>query len=212
MTHNKAILWLTTSFVLGASLGYLFNARFCSVSIGDRVVHEIKLNQQLRKLWTDHAIWMNYAISSLQANQDQEQAITQRLTQNQKDIGSFFTSFYGSRVGSAFTQLLSEYTTILLSMIKGAQKNDAKTTNQDLLKQKGEAIAHFLSDLNPAWDHAAIKKMFNEHTVLIKQELTAFAGKDWNAALSTFDKSLGRALSIADALYLGILKQFPQRF
>jgi hypothetical protein len=55
------------------------------------------LQNAMRKLWTDHVWWTREFIISKLENPSEIDSVTSRLIQNQKDIGSAMTQFYGEK-------------------------------------------------------------------------------------------------------------------
>src|SRR5262245_32361549 len=64
------------------------------------------LDQGMRKLWEDHITWTRLFIVSASANLPDLDATTDRLLQNQADIGDAIAPYYGTAAGTQLTNLL----------------------------------------------------------------------------------------------------------
>lgn len=63
----------------------------------------------MRKLWEDHITWTRVFIISAVADLPDKDAATQRLLQNQVDIGNAIKPFYGDAAGDRLALLLKEH-------------------------------------------------------------------------------------------------------
>src|SRR5437764_13562 len=60
----------------------------------------------MRKLWEDHITWTRLFIVSAAGGLGDTQATTDRLMQNQVDIGNAIKPYYGDEAGNKLTTLL----------------------------------------------------------------------------------------------------------
>src|SRR5215203_2714078 len=63
----------------------------------------------MRKLWEDHITWTRVFIISAAADLPDKDAATQRLLQNQVDIGNAIKPYYGDAAGDKLTALLNDH-------------------------------------------------------------------------------------------------------
>ena len=61
------------------------------------------LHDDMRKLWIDHVMWTRMFIVSAVAGLPDQQVTTERLLQNQADIGNAVAGFYGRDAGDKLT-------------------------------------------------------------------------------------------------------------
>ena len=90
------------------------------------VYSQAELDQmlQMRKLWTDHAVWTRmYIIESLN-NSSAAGPAAARLLKNQEDIGNAIKPVYGEAAGNQLTALLKQHILIAVDII-----NDVKAEN-----------------------------------------------------------------------------------
>lgn len=173
-----------------------------------------KLDQDMRKLWSEHVIWTrDYIIAALGDHSDL-QAATNRLMRNQEDIGNAVGAYYGKPAGDQLTKLLKEHISISADLVKAAKAGNqaAKQSEDKKWHQNAQDIAEFLSKANPNWPKATLVEMMNTHLATTTDELTARLDKKWDDDTKAFDAVYNHILGMADALSEGIVKQFPEKF
>ncbi len=174
----------------------------------------VQLKEGLRKLWIDHAVWTRSYIVSAVAGLEEQEKVLARLLKNQQDIGNAIKPYYGEAAGNKLTELLTEH-----FLIAGKIVEEAKSGDQALLDslnkewyRNADDIAKFLSGANPNWQYKTLKELLDTHLQLLTEALTARLRKDWDAEINAFDKGETHLIKLADALTIGIVKQFPERF
>lgn len=182
---------------------------------GEKVIDRADFRSDMRKLWEDHVSWTRlYIISALEDLADKH-ATTNRLLQNQTDIGNAIKPLYGETAGNALTALLKDHILIAAELI------DAVKTGDTVLSQSAgtrwdanaDAIAEFLSGANPKnWALADMKTMMREHLSATTAEVVARLKKDWEGDVRAYDEVHRQILHMADMLSSGIIIQFQDRF
>jgi len=174
----------------------------------------VQLNNNLRKLWTDHVVWTrNYIVSAVAGMEDQEKVLA-RLLQNQQDLGNAIKPFYGEAAGNKLAGLLREHILIagkIVAAAKTGNQADVAKFSKDFYKNADE-IVQFLSSANPNWSKKELKELLYTHLQLVTEAAVTRIGKDWDADIRTFDKAENHILKMADVLSAGIIKQFPAQF
>jgi hypothetical protein len=173
--------------------------------------HEIALRQGMRELWADHVVWTrDYIIAATSDNASAQTALS-RLMKNQEDIGAAIAPYYGASAGSKLTTLLKDHIRIAGEVVAAAKAGN--TTNLQTADRRwhdnAAEIATFLSGANPNWPRAHMQTMLNEHLKLTTEEATHRLHKMWAQDQAAFDKIFDQAMTMADDLSEGILKQFP---
>ena len=173
------------------------------------------LQAAMRKLWEDHIIWTRLFIVSAVANLPDKDATTNRLLQNQVDIGNAVKPYYGDAAGNQLTTLLKEHITTAAELVTAAKAND--TAKMEDAKRRwfanADQIASFLNKANPkSWSNAEMQKMMHDHLNLTTAEAQARLKGDWAADIAAYEKVHDQILHMADMLSSGIIKQFPKKF
>lgn len=172
------------------------------------------LRFEMRKLWEEHIGWTRHFIVSALADLPDKQATTERLLQNQRDIGNAIKPFYGDAAGTKLTGLLEEHILIAADIVTAAKAGDTSKLEADKKRWSTNAdqIATFLSGANPKhWPGAEMKAMMADHLGTTTAVLEARLKKDWKADIAAYDKVHEQILGMADMLSEGIVKQFPDK-
>ncbi|AZN39286.1 glycosyltransferase [Paenibacillus albus] len=173
-----------------------------------------QLKDNMRRLWTDHAIYTQSYIVSATSNLPDKDKVLERLLRNQQDIGNAIKPYYGEAAGNKLSELLREHI-LLAGQITGA----AMSGNQaDLAKfnkawyQNADDMAKFLSGANPNWSYKELKSLLDRHLGFVATQLTTRLAKDWDGQIKAFDDGLTHLYMLSDTLTNGIIKQFPDKF
>ncbi|MBB3110829.1 hypothetical protein FHS18_002896 [Paenibacillus phyllosphaerae] len=175
---------------------------------------QLQLNQELRKLWTDHALWTKSYLIAFYGNLPSQEKYLNRLLRNQKDIGNAIKSFYGEEAGNKLGQLLTEHIVIggqVFTAIKEKNQSKLETANKAWFKNADD-IAAFLSKANPNWSQEELRSMLHEHLKLLLADSLSIVNQNWDVDIEATDKGLEHLLKLADVLTEGIVKQFPDKF
>lgn len=173
------------------------------------------LRQAMRKLWEDHITWTRLVIVSTAAGLPDLDPTTQRLLQNQIDIGDAIKPFYGDTAGVKLTALLREHIIGAGNILAAAKANDqAKlATAKAAWYANADDIATFLSAANPnAWAPSATQAMMREHLDLTLAEAVDQLQGHYPQSVADYDKVHEAILKMADMLSSGIIQQFPNQF
>lgn len=169
----------------------------------------------MRKLWEDHITWTRVFIISAAADLPDKSAATERLLQNQVDIGNAIKPYYGDAAGEKLTTLLKEHITTAAEVVAAAKAND-KAKLDDANKRwfaNSDQVADFLSSANPKnWPAAEMRSMMRDHLNLTTAEAVARLKGDWAADIAAYDKIHEQILHMADMLSNGIIKQHSAKF
>ena len=169
----------------------------------------------MRRLWSDHVTWTRLFIVSFAADLPDLPATTDRLLQNQTDIGDAIVPFYGRAAGDQLTALLRDHILTAADLLQAAKSGDdaAFAEAHEAWYANAREIARFLHDANPRrWPLADLKSMMRDHLDLTLSEAAAQLGGDYEESVRLFDDVETEILHMADMLSKGIIGQFPQRF
>jgi len=172
------------------------------------------LQAAMRKLWEDHITWTRVFIISSAAGLPDKDAATQRLLQNQVDIGNAIKPYYGDAAGDQLTALLKDHIVIAADVVAAAKANDTAKLN-DANKRwlaNADQIAAFLSKANARnWPEAEMRAMMHDHLKLTTDEAVARLHADWAGDIRAYDAVHEQILKMADMLAMGIANQFPNK-
>jgi hypothetical protein len=174
-----------------------------------------QFHDQMRKLWEDHVTWTRLFIVSLAADLPDLQATTDRLLQNQTDIGDAVKPFYGREAGTHLTDLLRTHILTAADVVTAAKNGDTDAFDQAKAAWYANAndIARFLHSLNPAnWPLADLKTMMRRHLDLTLTEASDHLQGNFEQDVADYDRVHLEILRMADMLSAGIARQFPGSF
>jgi hypothetical protein len=140
-------------------------------------------------------------------------AAAARLLKNQDDIGAAIVPYYGADAGKQLTDLLKQHIMIAVELVADAKGgDDAKFAKDDQRwSDNASEIARFLAGANPNWPEKDVADLLALHLQLTKDEVVARLKGDWNAAVKAFDDIFTEIMVLADALYDGLVVQFPEK-
>jgi hypothetical protein len=174
-----------------------------------------KLKMEMRKLWDDHVWWTREVVICIVDNVPGGTEATERLMQNQEDIGDAFKPYYGKDAGNELTGLLKPHITIAAEVVKAAKANNksALENANERWYANADSISDFLGKANPDnWGNDGMKKHMRHHLDLLTDQVTSRIKKDYKANIKALEKSEDQILEMADMLSEGVIKQFPDKF
>lgn len=173
------------------------------------------LRTAMRELWQDHVLWTRLVIVSTVAGLPDLDATTQRLLQNQADIGNAVKPYYGDAAGEKLTGLLRTHIVGAAELLAAAKANDAPRLEaaKKAWSVNGDEIAAFLSGANPAhWPLPDMLSMMRTHLDLTLTEAVDQLQGRYVQSVADYDRAQDEILDMADMLSDGIIKQFPKQF
>ena len=202
----------TTAFILGPIISLTL---FSQASAASPAMSRADFHDAMRKLWEDHITWTRLFIVSAAADLPDKDATTQRLLQNQTDIGNAIKAFYGDAAGEKLTALLRDHILISADVVTAAKMQDMPKKDEAARRWGANAdeIATFLTTANPKnWPAAEMKIMMHDHLDLTTKEAVARLQGDWAADIAAYEKVHEQILKMADMLADGIIKQHANKF
>jgi hypothetical protein len=169
----------------------------------------------MRKLWEDHVTWTRLYIVSAAAGLPDNKATTDRLLQNQADIGNAVAPYYGNAAGNRLGALLRTHILTAAELVTAAKAGD-NAKMADAKKRwfdNANDIAVFLHKANPKkWPLATLQSAMNTHLNQTIDEATHRLHGDYAADARDYDAIVNHILAMADILSNGIESQFPSKF
>jgi hypothetical protein len=211
------VLSIALSLSISSSVGAMFTTLNTTTPSPANVSasKEAALHDAMRKLWEEHITWTRVFIISAAGDLPDKATATERLLQNQIDIGNAIKPYYGEAAGNKLTTLLKEHITTAAEVVAAAKMND-KAKLDDANKRwsaNADQIADFLSSANSkSWPAAEMRSMMHDHLKLTTDEAVARLHGDWAADVKAYDAVHEQILKMADMLSMGIINQFPNKF
>jgi hypothetical protein len=203
------------TLALGMTSFATAGTRFESAATNSSVARKGAFQDGMRRLWVDHVTWTRLFIVSFAGDLPDLQATTDRLLQNQVDIGDAVKPFYGRAAGNKLTGLLTDHILTAADLLAAAKAGDTAAFEEasDSWYRNARQIARFLHEANPNnWPLSEMRRMMREHLDLTLAEAAHQLGGDYAASVADYDAVENEILHMADVLSSGIIKQFPQKF
>jgi len=169
----------------------------------------------MRRLWSDHVVYTRLFIVDAAAGSKDKDATTQRLLQNQTDIGNAVAGFYGRAAGDKLTALLKDHILIAANIVAAAKAGDNAKVASENKRWHDNAVdlAKFLHGANPNnWPEATLQNALFMHLDQTLNEATHQLKGDYAASIKDYDGAMDHMLMVADILANGIEAQFPTKF
>jgi len=209
---------LLTALLFSLAVGSSLAAKKVAPPQGQVKAHPsnaVALRDAMRKLWEDHITWTRLFIVSAAADLPDKETVTERLLQNQVDIGNAIKPYYGNAAGEKLASLLKEHITTAAELVGAAKAGNTpkmEEANKRWL-ENADAIAAFLSGANPSdWPLDEMKRMMREHLRLTTAEVQDRLKGNWVADVADYEKVHEQILVMADMLSDGIVHQFARKF
>ena len=179
-----------------------------------------EFHEAMRKLWEDHITWTRQFIVSAATLPGDEVLpdigpTTERLLQNQADIGNALGQFYGEPAGDQVTALLRDHILTAAELIAAAKAGDedAIADARDAWYANAHDIAVALNGLNPKhWPLDDLDAMMADHLDLTLKEAVARIQGHYADDIAAYEEIHLQILEMADMLSDGIIAQFPSQF
>ncbi len=171
---------------------------------------QMNLLNELRKLWMEHIMWTRLSIVSALADLPDLDATTKRLLRNPSDFANVLEIFYGKQKADVFRSLLEEHLKIAASIVDSAKRGDSKAVEQysRLWYSNADKIAAFLAGINPCWSEDEWKNLMHDHLRMLADMIGARLAGDFTKDVMIADMLTAQALSMADVMAEGIIRQF----
>jgi hypothetical protein len=174
-----------------------------------------QFHDAMRRLWSDHVAYTRLFIVDAVAGSADKDAHTQRLLQNQTDIGNAVAGFYGRAAGDKLTSLLKDHILIAANIVAAAKAGDnAKVASENKRwHDNATDLAKFLHGANPKnWPEATLQSALFMHLDQTLNEATHQLKGDYAGSIKDYDAAMDHMLMVADILAKGIETQFPAKF
>jgi len=174
---------------------------------------EVAFITGVRESYAQNLTWERVFVIERVANSPDTDKAKQRLLASENNIASIIKPYYGDDAGSQFglllnqfVQSLDDYTNIVRSGV--GDKMAVITAMND----NTTAIANFLCIQNMYWNRDEMTASLKKYTDLLVAEINLQYPNVGTVDSASFDATFSQAMSLADIISLGTIKQFPSKF
>lgn len=174
---------------------------------------QLEFQKQMRKLWEENSFWTRMLIIASANNASEVAQSTNRLIQNCNDIANTIRPYYGNETASKFNDLMGEHiklTNKLIGELRYKTQPSDKTEN-DWYKNASNIVVILCSG-NSKLSKNELESMLFNYLKLIKMESSVRLKKDYKTDVNIFDMAHDQAISLADLLSEGTIKQSVDKF
>ena len=176
----------------------------------------IGVKHALRDLWTDHVFWVrSVVLATSRGDKDAAKAYEDKVVENAKSIAASIEPFYGKDASDALFKLLAGHYGAIKDYMNASFEgnNDAKSAALDAMNKNAGEITDFLNGANPKyWPKDAVSALLMAHIGHHAAQINDVSAKDFAAEANEWAPMKKNAQDIADALTMGLVKQFPKKF
>lgn len=178
---------------------------------GSMTKEQVNLLNALRKLWIDHVMWTRSFILSTVFDMGDLQAVTNELLRNPGNFANTLRPLYGDQKAMTFESLLSDHLQIAAQLVNAFKNGDTRGAEDQHIKwyANADSIVRFLSEINPNWNKAEWQKLLYDHLNMTEHEAAQILSNQFSDSITQFNNIENEALSMANAMAFGIMKQFP---
>lgn len=170
----------------------------------------VNLNNQLRKLWSQHVYRTRFFIISTVSELADLPYVTNWLLQNPGDFAVTLQPFYGKARADKFGRLLTEHLIIAAELVNAAKNQNTEEVDSARKRwyKNADEIAEFLSEINPYWDCQKWTQMLYAHLKMTENEAILRLSGKYPDDIAEFNNIENEALEMADYMCAGINQQF----
>lgn len=162
-----------------------------------------EVKEDLRKLFTEHAVYTKFAVNSFFDNSTDLNVVINRLLKNQEDIGMFLSKMIGVENGKIVSEKLKEHILLATECLHSLKESEEKL-NESIknLFKNAEEIGSFLSSLNPKLlsKEKAIQE-FKTHNQHVLDFAVARFKKEHEKEIQIYDVYYNHMLMLSDVIY-----------
>lgn len=171
---------------------------------------QISLNNRLRRLWSQLAMWRRDYLVSLAYDVGDLQLITDRLYNVTTDFGNVFESFIGVEASNRMEYYFTVQASILNEIANAMKFGDDEAANQATkrLYENVDAMAAYLADINPYWNEENMRSLLYDYYRQTLLEMVSILSGNQEEAIRLYEYLEDYVLRIADYLTEGFIRYF----
>lgn len=160
-----------------------------------------------RFLWDDHIGYTRNVIISILSELSDVDIVSQRLVNNQENIGTFINPYYSTKTVQGYVDLLKIHILIAVDVINGVDGAE------DKWRVNGTDIVDYMHEMNRIfWPAHIIGPMWSTHLDLTIAQIDARNNSIWDADIKAYDDNHTHMSEFSDVFSTGIIHQNMDMF
>ena len=179
----------------------------CGFDRPSLTVVENDLKTTLTKLFTDHAVYTVFVIRSMIDGDEDAAVQTERLLENQVEIGENLAPYVGEVNGKAITQLLTEHIKLAAGVVTAAKSGNANAVEEakaKLFENSDQVAAAFTLATDGRLPLEVSQQMWRLHNELVVQMAVHRLSKEWKLEQEIYDVYYNEILAMIKAIYASL--------
>jgi hypothetical protein len=164
--------------------------------IGFEKYNNINSDKEIIKLWVSHLLYTRLTMMAYFSNDSQLKFLSDRLIENQREIGQKIGKLYGFDAGQIVTNELIKHINIAIALLKAL-----KNKNKKLIDQETNNFYQNADDIGIYLDKLFHTKIFRHHMYVHIQTLIenvkAYANNQYNYDIVTLDQYINSGIDMA---------------
>lgn len=202
---------------MAVGIGFVLSlsAVAASAAATDHGPRAVEFRGNMRTLWENDAIYMRAVTVSLLADLPDMVRNYQRLTQCQAEIANAVRPFLGEASADRLNTLLNEQVNLACATLTAAKSGDPGRLDEarSAWRQSADRLCVSLTAMSPVgWETSSLQDLFGALLDATCTQASCRLRQDWAGDLAASEISHQQSQKLADALSLGIIRQFPDEF
>lgn len=167
---------------------------------------QMNLITSSRQIWRTMTAWSRAYLTSRYLGVGTKEALFERLFNEFSHYGEMMRLIFGAEFAENFTWLLDEYAIGLRELVSAQQEGNQEEVDRDLERMYRNAAerARLLAQVNPFWNEATWREMFETYLNYTIEMANAFVTGDHTGDVANYDRIIALTVQIADYYAQGI--------
>ena len=161
----------------------------------------------------EHALLLGEVVRSGIADSPDFDAAAAALEANTEDVVAAIDAVYGAEAADAFAELWRNHVAYIVDYARAVADGDADAAElaAEQLDRYVADFSGFLADALPALPPDAVEGLIGEHVQQL-EHVASFDEREFGSAYAAVSETYGHMFEVGDALTIGIVSLFPDRF
>lgn len=171
---------------------------------------QVNLNNRLRRLWSQLAMWRRDYLISLASDLPDLQLIKDRLYKTTTDFGNVFETFFGVKNANRMEYYFTVQASNLNEIANAMKTGDDETANHATkrLYENVDDMSAYLVGINPYWNQVNLRSLFYDYYKQTLLEMVSILSGNQEEAIRLYEGLEDYVLEIADYLTAGFIQYF----